>query len=157
MSDMHKLKQKLEIIFVLGDLGDPKQFQNMELNCTAERLTIRQKNSIKNLMENAGMLTCTPQPRSMSPCHRLNERTTSASEENGDLYHSHIGNLLYLATKSRPDVCLIPSTLGSYIADHRCSTKVEKQELRYLVETCNAELHINPGGGVLLSAHIDAN
>lgn len=63
------------------------------------------------------MLTYRPQPCPMRPEHDLNKKTTPVSKENGDLYRSRVVSLLYLATKLRPDLWLISSTLGSHVVN----------------------------------------
>lgn len=117
MADIERLKQRLAKKFVLKDLGQPKQFLNMDLEWTPGAVSIRQKNLIENLLNESGMSDSKPQRSPVSPENDLNIKADSISKDDADKYRSHVGSLLYLATKSRPDLCLVASTLGSHVAD----------------------------------------
>lgn len=144
--------------FNLKDLGELKQFPNVELNCATERLAIRQLNLIKTLSEDTGMLACKPQTGLVSPGHYLNEQSTWVPGEIGQLHRSRVGSLLQLSTKSKQNHCLEASSWGSYVADPTdADVKEVKHALRYLTGTCNTELLLKHGEYVQLSGHADAN
>lgn len=99
-----------------------------------------------------------PRASPMSPGHYLIGALTWVYRENGQLYRSRVGSLLYLATNSGPDLCLAAITLESYVAgptdDHM---KGVKWTLRYSKCTTNTGLLLQSGENVELNASIDAN
>lgn len=116
VNDISTIREKLEKTFVLKTLGDPKQFLNMELNWTDDAVTTRQRNFVRHLLDDAGMLTWKLEPSLMSLCHELNEKTVPRSKEDAGLYQSLVGSF-YLDIKSTPDICLVASMLESYFTD----------------------------------------
>lgn len=112
-----------------------------------DAVTMRQGKVVMYVLDDAGLLACKPQPRTMSPRLDLNETTVRTSKEDANLYRGCVGSLSYLPTKSGLDLRMVASTLESHIMDPTESQmKGVRQALRYMKGSYNTGLNLSPGG-----------
>lgn len=77
-------------------------------------------------------------------------------EKDATIYHSIIGNFLYVEINTRPDLCVAGSSLGAHMKIRDQTQLVAaKQELQYLKGTSDRSLMLKPGGVNQISAYVD--
>lgn len=102
-------------------------------------ILLTQERFTRSLLEEHGMAACTPVAAPMEKGTKL--YVTGVPYENVTQYASLVGSLLYLSTKTRPDIAYVVSQLARFMAaptqDHM---KAAKRVLRYLAA--------DPGAGL---------
>lgn len=104
------------------------------------------------------MLETSPVASPLNPDVDMSENTCRLTDYESHEYRSNIGSLLYLATKTRPDLCLSASILGLHVAEPtKPQLTGDKDVLRYLIKTQNHWMKLHTNEGSQLSAHIGSN
>ncbi|CAI7812143.1 unnamed protein product [Closterium sp. NIES-53] len=101
-----------------------------------------------------------PQATPLSTRHSLSALPSDESVEPSGPYPELVGCLMYLMTRTRPDLAYPLSILARYIAPGRHRPEhmaVAKRELRYLCSTSGLGLVLGGRSPVVLTGHADAS
>lgn len=147
-----EIKEHLNRVFEMKNLGEPKTFLGMEIARSREEnhMIINQPKYIEQMLEKFNMAECKPQSTPMVTRQVTNRnRRKEANEENDNLvteitgapYREAIGSLMYLANATRPDI----SFAVNYLARRQSKPTEEdwknvKRVFRYLRGTPNKGL-----------------
>lgn len=140
-SRINDVISRLRQLFVITDLGKPSHFLGIKLEFRSDGIFLSQPAYIKKVIEMANLTESKPTKYPLPMSHPLYESIIVPSKEdaaklNGIPFRSVLGALLYLATRTRPDI----STAVSMIAKFQsCPTpthwKMVKHVVRYLKGT----------------------
>ena len=159
-----EVKQSLGKLCTVTDLGVCKFFLGIKLNRGPEGLHLSQRAYIERLIKAASMekakACLTPLP--LAHCLYQERKPTTAEDRllmRNKPYRELLGTLLYLATRTRPDIATAVSMLGKFQADPGPSHWRCLQHLvRYLVYTTDHGLfYRRSSGNVSLEAYSDAD
>ena len=108
--------------FDITDLGVSTHFLGLTIEETDEAIYLSQKPLIQKLLKETNMVNCNPKPTPLPVSHVLYE-----SGPNGALpglevmsnipYRETLRSLLYLSTRTRPDLATVASMLGKFSAN----------------------------------------
>ena len=113
------VKVELAKKFTTTYLGPCTHFLGISVDRSEKGVFLSQKPFTDNLIEFAGLTTFNPTPTPLPLSHCLYEKTSEPtaddSEEMSNMpYRSVLCSLLYLATRSRPDIATAVSMLAKY-------------------------------------------
>lgn len=157
------VKEKLKSLFKITDLGKSKYFLGVAIVENAENITLTQAPMIEKLLEAVNMSTCKPAKTPLPLSHVLYEcRTAPTPAEIKEMvnvpYQEVLGSLLYLSTRTRPDISTAVSMLGKFSsAPAPRHWKAMKQVVRYLQGTKQVGLVFKKGCDGTLEAWSDAD
>jgi transposase InsO family protein len=133
---MTKLKQDLNSVFELTDLGEPNKIVGIEITQTPDSITISQKQYIESILRREGMENCNPVSTPLDPNIKLEPNPEGSTGDRSNSYASLIGSLQYLATATRPDIACAVNRLGAYTANPSMAHyTAAKRLLRYVAGT----------------------
>lgn len=136
------LKQVINSIFKIRDLGFLKYFLGMEIARSSSGFFMSQRKYALQLLEDSAFLACKPDSTHMD--HRLRLSSTDGEPLSDHTQYLHIiGRLLYF-TLSRPDIAFAIHKLSRYVSQPRLPHLQAVQHLRYLKG--------NPGQGMFFPA-----
>lgn len=130
-----KLLKSLRKEFEINETTKAKKFLGIEIKNTDSGIYLSQTEYIEKLLNKYGMIDCKPVKTPIT----INEDTMS--KENNEecdfnLYQELVGELLYIANRTRPDIAFVISYLSQY---NKCPQKRHytlcKRVLRYLKGT----------------------
>jgi hypothetical protein len=136
---MTKLKQKLQQIFEVTDLGEPSQIVGIEIQQDRDKgeLKISQSRYIESILTKQGLESANTVSTPLDSTERM--KSVEKSSNKGDRsknYASLIGSLMYAAIATRPDIAYAVNRLASYTANPDMSHwTAAKRILRYLKGT----------------------
>ena len=165
LSELNDLKFRLKNTFEMVDMGDASYCLGLEITRDREARTIK-------LSQVNGSEKCLRQYRAYESKHRANCVPISPYNDEADHVHDGsgsrypyreaVGALLYLATCTRPDLCVAVSTHASYSnSPSKQDWKRIMQTMRYLKSTVGAGLQY--GGAIddskrnLLEVYVDSD
>lgn len=100
--DMNRVKQNLEKDFVFRDLGEPTNFQGMEIDRTKKgSVSLKQEYLILKLLNENGMHEAKYVRTPMQEDANIAEGTSELDGRDCTKYKSIVGSLMYLATKTQ--------------------------------------------------------
>jgi len=144
---------KLEV----RDIGEVNDFIGMKVmrDRRANKLTLSNPGHIMALLQAFGMETCTPNKTEMASVVRL-RKTGEDPLPDGNRYAELVGFLLYVSTKTRPDITFAVGVLSRFMScpeqDHM---RAAKGVLRYFRWT--TRLGVMNGGDEALQGYVDAD
>ncbi|KAL0362396.1 UNVERIFIED_CONTAM: Retrovirus-related Pol polyprotein from transposon RE2 [Sesamum calycinum] len=148
---LNEVKQYLDKLFTIKDLGSAKYFLGLELARSTHGLHVTQHKYLQDILRDASMLTSTPFPSSM---HLNNEE--GALLHSPDRYRPLVGRLLYLGF-TRPDLSFPVQQLSQFMQHPRTSHwDAALHVLSYLKGTCTLGLFFPSQSSLHLSAYSDA-
>ncbi|CAI7912646.1 unnamed protein product, partial [Closterium sp. NIES-54] len=112
------------------------------------------------VLQRFGFQISSPQPTPLSTGHSLSAPTLDKSVEPSGPYPVLVGCLMYLMTRTRPDLAYPLSLLACYVAPNRhrkVHWDVAKRVLRYLCSTLGMGLVLGGRGSVVLTGHSNAS
>ena len=140
IDEMSRIKLALGKEFEVKDLGDLKYFLGMEVARSKKGIYVSQRKYIMDLLEETGMLGCSPKPTPIIPPKKKKKkpREEGESEENDldddieeekedkeqeepvdkERYQRLVGKLIYLS-HTRPDIAFAVSVASQYMSDPR--------------------------------------
>jgi hypothetical protein len=100
------LKIELSKYLDLTDLGDVKYFLGLEIIRNREKRSIilKQSKYIDNILTKFSKKNLNPISTPMEPGLKLNKNLEKAEEKEIKLYQQYIGSLIFLTTRTRPDL-----------------------------------------------------
>ena len=139
---MKEIKISLSRRFKMKDLGVLSLFLGIEFSVSEGFIEMKQKKYIDKILIRFGMMECNPKT---VPCDvnitSVDRNTDSNYLDDTRLYREMVGNLLYLMTCTRPDLCFAMTRLSQFLARPRNQhLNICKSVLRYLRGTTNLGL-----------------
>lgn len=152
-----KILNSLRKEFDIRETTQSKSFLGMKVESNDTGIYLSQTEYIEKLLYKHGMSECKPVS---TPIERGEDKTLDNEDKVSydlDKYQEIIGELLYLANRTRPDLAFVTSYLSQY---NHCLLKVHykmcKRILRYLNNTKNKRLYYDRDPGIL-KAYSDAS
>ena len=139
--------ERLSRIYTIKSTLEPTWLLHMQIKQDHKtgNITLSQEAYAKKCLEKFGMSPCTttrvPLPPNTYLTHKSEEckeqdENEKLSKEEQDLYREIVGSLNYLATHTRPDLCISVGQLGkSMQGPTRTHLNLAKNTLRYLART----------------------
>lgn len=143
-----RVKTELAKQFSTTYLGPCTHFLGIAFDRSDEGIFMSQKGFTNNLVAFAGLAYAKPTPTPLPLSHCLYEKTEETTDEDSDEmrnvpYRSVLGSLLYLATKTRPDLATTVSMLSKFQEMPSLRHwKAMKHVVRYLKRTTNMGLRL---------------
>lgn len=143
IGQIEKAKQKLSSRFKMKDLGELKHF--LGINVVQEvkkgRLWIGQPTYVIGILEKFGMSDSKPVSTPSDTDSRLSKRTDGDEAANMETYQAAVGSLLYLSTRTRPDIAYAVGKVSRFCSNPTPEHwSAVKRILRYLGGTKNLGL-----------------
>lgn len=135
------LKKMLSELFTVTDLGKCQYFLGIKIQRTQKGLFLSQGAYIERIIRGAGMESAKPATTPLPLGHRHYEIPKPLTEEEKQMmknkpYREVLGALIYLSTRTRPDISTAVSMLGRFQADPGPVHWKHLQHLvRYLIGT----------------------
>jgi hypothetical protein len=137
--ELANLKRELSIRFEMKDLGEAKRFLGMEIEhgfdgvARTPVIKIHQADYIRTLLQRHGMEDCNPVSTPMDPSVNLTATTDTDVKVDSCHYQQYIGELMFAAIATRPDIMYAVSQLSSFNSNP-CQRHLAaaKHVLRYL-------------------------
>ena len=159
-----QVKEELARKYTTSDLGECTQFLGIKVERRPDGLFLSQKAYAERIVEKAGMEDAKPASTPLPMAHPLYEPRTETTEADRKFmerapYRELLGSLLFLATRTRPDLMAAVSMLAKFQADPGIKHwKSLKSVIRYLKATSPYGILLPSGGaGVQLTAYSDAD
>lgn len=136
-----KVKKLISKHLTITDLGQCSSFLGIKMNRRDDGLFLSQGAYTSRVLEMAKMSDCKPTSTPLPMAHSLyRKRVTSTEKERQEMtsipYRQVLGSLIYLSTRTRPDISTAVSMLGKFQADPTIKDwKALKHLLRYLKGT----------------------
>lgn len=137
-SEMAKITKLLQSKFEIKDLGKIRKVLGIEFKDSKDNWVIHQKSYIERLKENFKEIPYVKCKLPMSPGQVVQSGCNEQSMEGEVPYRNLIGSLLFLATRSRPDILFAVTMLAQYNS-HPTLThwKLLCQVFNYVISTVN--------------------
>ncbi|UYV62945.1 hypothetical protein LAZ67_2002573 [Cordylochernes scorpioides] len=153
---LHDIIQKIRLHFKIKESLTTCNILGIEIIKEDVRLILKQENYINKILQKYNMQDCKHISTPLDPNTNL-DNFNSSKEVNKTQYQELIGSLLYLSTKSRPDIAFAVTLLSRYNQNPReMHMGAAKRILRYLKGTKQCGL-IYTKGDVELKAYTDAS
>ncbi|UYV62579.1 hypothetical protein LAZ67_2001174 [Cordylochernes scorpioides] len=153
---LHDLIQKIRLHFKIKESLTTCNILDIEIIKEDVRLILKQENYINKILQKYNMQDCKHISTPLDPNTNL-DNFNSSKEVNKTQYQELIGCLLYLSTKSRPDIAFAVTLLSRYNQNPReMHMDAAKRILRYLKGSKQYGL-IYTKGDVELKAYTDAS
>ncbi|CAI7773463.1 unnamed protein product [Closterium sp. NIES-53] len=156
------VKSELQKRHTCTDLGELTSY--LGLRITRDRaqrtITLTQSHMVHQVLQRFGFTYSSPQSTPLPTGHSLSAPPSDESVEPSGPYPELVGCLMYLMTRTRPDLAYPLSLLARYVAPDR-HRKVHwdaaKRVLRYLCSTSGMGLVLGGWARVVLTGHADAS
>ena len=131
--ELTSLKRGLIARFEMKDMGEVKRFLGMEIEYESNDIKIHQANYIHTLLHRHEMQDCNSMNTPMDTSIKLTATTDSDVKVDSSQYQQYIGELMFAAIATRPDIMYAVSQLSSYNSNP-CQRHLAaaKHVLRYL-------------------------
>jgi Reverse transcriptase (RNA-dependent DNA polymerase) len=122
---LEKVKAELASTYKIQDLGPAKYFLGVQIRRGSGDITLRQLGYIRDIIEKNGMQDCKSAIILMDPGQHLmlTEQVNSSETESKIMqnipYRKVIGQVLYLSTRTRPDIAATVGVLSRHASDPR--------------------------------------
>lgn len=153
-NDINYVIGKIKKRFDIHDFADCSLYLGLNINVNNDRVTIDQKNYIVDVLERFNMGDCNPSAVPMDAFENFNECERTPNLPIREL----LGCLNYISTRTRPDISLAVSHLGTFMdKPSEKLWKAAKRVLRYLKGTMDYKLTINKVADWRLKVYTDAS
>src|SRR5271155_3590451 len=118
--ELADLKRELSIRFEMKDLGEAQRFLGMEIEhgfdgvARTPVIKIHQADYIRTLLQRHGMEDYNPVSMPMDPSVNLMATTDTDVKVESSHYQQYIGELMFVAIATRPDIMYAVSQLSSF-------------------------------------------
>ena len=157
---MSKAKSDIFDRFDAEDMGELHHFLGVKVvqNINTGEIWIGQPTYSRDLLEKFNMSHSNPTDTPVDVGAKLMKRQEGEDSFDHGIYQSAVGSLLYLSTKTRPDLAFAVGNVARYCAD---PTKVHwtavKRIIRYVKGTLNMGLLFCPDNNINLEGYSDAD
>ena len=121
----------------MKDLGPVKQFLGINIESDSDKIFLHQTNFAKSLLEKFGFENCKP----IATPSDVSSKQSSPDEEKFDdieKYQSAVGALLYMSTRTRPDLSYAVNNVAKFCSQPCKSHWIAvKRIFRYIQGTLN--------------------
>lgn len=133
-SDIDKFKSQMKATFQMSDLGLLHYYLGLEVNQSADGITLGQSAYAAKILQNAGLAGCNPSWIPMEPRLKLSKESTAPAVD-PTTYRSIVGSLRYLVN-TRPDLAFSVGYLSRFMQKPTTEHLVAvKRVLRYISGT----------------------
>lgn len=160
---LKETKSELMKSFKVKDLGQVDHFLGVNISYKDDCISLSQSHYTKKILELHGMQDCKSASSPMDPGQysELTVKRPSTDSENFDMqrvpYREAIGQLLYISTRTRPDISVAVGVLSRNVANPKPVHWIGvKRIFRYLKGTLNYELVLRPDDDILIG-HADSD
>jgi Reverse transcriptase (RNA-dependent DNA polymerase) len=160
---IQEVKSELQAKFKITDLGPATFFLGVEIQSMRNSVFFHRAAYIREILTSHQMLDCKtrPSPMDLGSLITLSQAWNSTESlllsSLHAVYRNAISQLLYLITKTRPDIAVAVGVLARQVsAPAEVHWTAVKRILRYLKGTMMYELHIAPTNDQLIG-HADAD
>ena len=157
---IEEMKRDLANRFHIKDLKELKYFLGVKMvqDMQNGKVWIGQPLYTENMVREFGMIDTKPVKSPVNPSSKLKKASPEDETVNQELYQSAIEKLLYLATKTRPDIAYAVLSVARFTANPtEGHWKAVKHIFRYLVGTMDYGVVYSHTGKVDCSGHSDAD
>ena len=157
-SYLKKLKEDLSSKYKIKDLGKVDQFLGVKVIQNEDGIFIHQSTFIKSLLQKFNFENCKANPTPMDANVQFEYSKDDDVLTDKKIYQSAIGALLYLSTRTRPDISFAVSKLSRYCSKpNNAHWNAVKRIFRYLKGTINLGLNYVKQGVSTCIAYSDAD
>jgi hypothetical protein len=160
---LKQVKNELKRVYKMTDLGAVKYFLGVQVKRSQIKTTLNQTGFINEILNKYNMQESKPvvTPTDPGQYSALTEQKGSWQEENMIMnncpYREAVGQVLYLSTRTRPDIAATVGVLSRHVSNPRpVNWAAMKRLLRYLKGTKEYELVLSPTNNIL-TGHADAD
>jgi hypothetical protein len=157
---LKKTKMTIANRFKIEDMGQIKHFLGVEIEHKAEekKVWLGQKTMIQDLLERTKMNDCKPATTPTASGQKLEKAQDQEEEVQPTEYRSIVGTLMYLATRTRPDIAFATGAVARYCSKPNASHWVAlKRILRYLKGTMMSGIQYSSSGKAKLIGYSDSD
>jgi hypothetical protein len=149
----------LQAAFTLTIIGTPKNLLGMLVEFDGDVMTLSQPAYIKDILERHRLADCNPCKTPLVPHSHPSIFAKEGEPYTGGDYSQVLGELQWLASRTRPDLAASVSMLASHqVAPTAPCMSAAKHMLRYLKGTAHYKLrHTRGSGDGKLSCYVDAD
>ena len=155
-----EVKAAIASRFKVKDLGELHYFLGDKIvqDLKAGTIWLGQPAFSENILRQFNMQDAKSCKTPVNPGLKLTKANEESTLVNQELYQSAVGKLLYLSTRTRPDIAYAVSTAAKFTAkpseEH---WKAVKHILRYIAGTINLGLQFTRGGSIDCTGFADAD
>ena len=157
---MVDLKRKIAEKFDVEDMGELHYFLGVKIEQNNDNGTIwiGQPTYVKDVLNKFNMKDCNPISTPVDVNSKLVKSNLDEKQCDKEMYQSAVGSLLYISTRTRPDIAFAVGNLAKYCSQPSLShwTGV-KRVLRYLKGTVNLGLSYHSSETLSLTGYSDAD
>ena len=156
---MEQLKSDINEKFTISDKAPISQFLNLEISYDRQLgvLKISQTEYLRQTLEQFGMSDCSGKRTVCPSGAELFEKIGTPLDDAGE-YMTLVGILIYVSTRSRPDLKFIVSRLCQFMS---CATdyhlELAKHVLRYVKQTVDYAIYYTAEGSAEVQVDCDAD
>ena len=157
---MREVKDALAERYEMKDLGFLHHFLGVKVihNEDTGKVWIGQPSYTEKLLKKFGMENSKPVSTPLSTDVKLIKKTEASDSCDQKMYQAAVGSLLYLSTKTRPDISFAVESVARFCADPSSQHwAAVKRILRYLKGTLNLGLLYRNGGSSCCIGFSDAD
>ena len=138
LDQINELKSSLSSNYRMKDLGELRYFLGVNVVQGNDKIVIHQSPYTKALLNRFNFENANPVSTPVDVSTVLEPRSDEDISFDTELYQSAVGSLLYLCTKTRPDIAFAVCNVAKYSSKPNCKhwTAV-KRIFRYLRGTCD--------------------
>lgn len=163
-AEVWDVKRKLSTVFSTTDLGECNHFLGIKIYRQSSGLFLTQRPYAQKIIELVGMKSAKSTEAPLPLSHPLYDKLTPSDQVVSAAmvavpYRQILGTLLFLSTRTRPDLATAVSMLGKYQSDPAPQHwKAMKNVIRYLISTMDWGIQLpSTAGGPTLTAWSDAD
>ncbi|GJV15415.1 putative RNA-directed DNA polymerase [Tanacetum coccineum] len=153
---IQNIKDKLDKLFNIKDLGNLKYFFGIEVSRTSEGLVLSHRKYTLDILKYCGLQGCKPSLFPIEQNHKL-DKCENEPKVGANRYRRIIGRLLYLQA-IRPDLAYSVNVLSQFVSDPRQPhMDATNRVLRYLKATIGQGILFPRNGGCNLMAYYNSD
>ena len=114
IDDIYELKKSLSDSYEMKDLGKLEYFLGVNVSQKNQGIFIHQSAYVKSLLNKYGFKDANSVSTPFEPGLILKKATDECELFDSEIYQSAVGSLLYLSTRTRPDIAYAVSSVSKY-------------------------------------------